>query len=177
VTNWLLLLIVQAGTSRFLSLTLITAVVVTVIIVSLAYIVSRMRRDLGEGKPEHSKYLLQQTRKELLQLAQQKRKEKKQAADMSEKLKEQSSQKEAAAVAREETRKTLAEHVQSAFGKSCPHCQVEMLPEDEIVICPTCLTPQHRVCFDLAGCINGCDPDYVYSHPSDRMVDLRAQPE
>jgi len=177
VTGELLLLAFQIGTAKFLWLSLVTAVFVTFVILSLAYIVFRMRRDLGESRPEHSQYLLQQTRKELLALAQKKREEKEQAAAMVEKLKEQDSRDEAARHAQEETRKSLAEQVQSAFGKSCPHCQVEMLAEDEIVICPVCLSPQHWVCFNLTGCINGCNPDHVYLYPSDRIIDLRGKPE
>ncbi|OPX23408.1 MAG: hypothetical protein B1H03_01680 [Planctomycetales bacterium 4484_113] len=182
MTGWCFVaLVLQADPGKLISLTLITtlisAVFIAIIAVALGYVITRMRRALGEGRPEHSQYLLEQTRKELLELAQKKRVEQKRTAEIAQKLEQQKAQKETVRQAHEEARVSLAEHVQSAFGKSCPHCQVEMLPEDEIVICPTCLTAQHRVCFDLAGCINGCQPDYVYLHPADRIVELHTKTE
>lgn len=172
----ILLLVLQADPSKLVSLTLMTTLIagvfVTIIVVALGYVITRMRRALSEDRPEHSRYLLEQTRRELLELAQKKRSDQVRAAEMEQKLKQQEQELKADRQAREEARTSLQEQVHSAFGQSCPHCQVEMLAEDEIIVCPTCLTAQHRVCFDLTGCINGCTPDYVYLYPSDRMVDL-----
>ena len=34
----------------------------------------------------------------------------------------------------------------------CDGCQKPFLPDDDIVVCPVCATPQHRACYEKNGC-------------------------
>jgi len=165
-------LAVQVGSSKFVSLTLTTALVVVVIIVALGYVIWLMKRDLSISRPEHSRHTVEEARKKLLELAQRKRSDRSRVAEMQDKLEQQKEEQEEEARAREEVRASLAEHVESAFGMDCPHCQVEMLREDEIIICPTCLRAHHRVCFELEGCNSGCQLGYAYLYPADSIIEL-----
>ena len=36
-------------------------------------------------------------------------------------------------------------------GESCPYCKVEFTEQDDVVVCPDCGTPHHRVCWFAHG--------------------------
>ncbi|OGK08262.1 MAG: hypothetical protein A2Y63_03230 [Candidatus Riflebacteria bacterium RBG_13_59_9] len=159
-------------------ITIVAVSLVFILVASAAaFVVVRMvSRSITEGSSSFTKDQAMRKRAELLALAKKRKADAQRAQEMVEPLDMptqegvdvQSSRREAQEAAREALRTAAG----SAVGISCPHCQIAMAPDEDLVVCPICLTVQHRVCFDLSGCAEGCKADYVYEHPAERFREL-----
>jgi len=128
-------------------------------------------KSIREDTPDFAKYLVKKREKELIELAL----ARKSRGAEGENVVAPGTAKTGEAVTQDISAVTeeLFEKLKNAIGTDCPHCQTSLLEEDEIVICPRCETVAHRVCFNLSGCINACDPNFVVHYPSGKAERTR----
>lgn len=63
-------------------------------------------------------------------------------------------------------------------GESCPYCGVEFAEEDDVVVCPECATPHHRVCWFAHGeCANAEKHGEGFVWKKSDMPEPEAQPQ
>ena len=99
------------------------------------------------------------------------------AAKAATETKRAESEAEKRRVEQDSAKERLQALAEESAGRDCPHCQITMAGDEELVICPECLKAQHRVCFDLSGCASGCTVEYVYEYPSGRFRELKKPKE
>jgi len=165
--------------SRGMTIIAVSMFVILLMTVVAFYIVRMVNRGLREDKPEFSRDSVMRKRAELLAMAKKKQMDRKRAEEMAAKVTagtgedfQEPSPEQARKGAQEAARDKLQQSAAEALGSSCPHCLIAMAADESLVVCPACLTVQHRVCFDLSGCINGCAVDYIYEYPSGAFRDL-----
>ncbi len=155
----------------------VSLVVVIVFSIAAFIAVHILKRNMLEGNPAYTKDSALKARAELMRLARNKKVEGERAEEMAHRLAVQqgleTQRAEAKQLAQESARDTLRGAAENAVGFSCPHCQIEMSGDEELVVCPVCGKAQHHVCFDLGGCFNGCALEYVYCHPEGKFSDLK----
>ena len=143
----------------------------------VVFIVIRIvKRDVLEDNSRFTRDSVLKAQAELLAMAKKKRTDGERADDMARNLTEQKAQQELKAEerrqAQESARETLLKAAESGIGASCPHCQIEMAGDEELVVCPVCGQVQHAVCFDMGGCASGCQVEYIYEYPEGKFKDL-----
>lgn len=65
-------------------------------------------------------------------------------------------------------------------GENCPYCGVEFTEGDDVVVCPDCATPHHRVCWFAHGeCANTQKhgEDFVWKKSDNPEKEIPPQPE
>lgn len=134
------------------------------------YAIRLAKKSLMEDNPDFGRFTAKAKEAELLSLV--KRRKEKELSMASERAKEEERKRKL-----EEERESLLNAMLLQIGKDCPHCQNLLLEEDEIVICPKCKMSQHRVCYSLYGCINGCSTDFVVSYPEGQIERLKTGAE
>jgi hypothetical protein len=166
-----------AAVGRAVEILVVSSIFLVVFVVIALVMVRRLSRSLREGNPEFTKDQVFKAKAELLALARKKKDDAGRETEMAAKAEKETEQVDAEAerqrAERESAKERLAALAAESVGKDCPHCQITMAGDEELVICPECLTAQHRVCFDLSGCVNGCAVDYIYEYPSGRFRELR----
>jgi len=165
--------------SRGMTIIAVSLFFILLMTVVAFYIVRSVSRGLRENKPEFGRDAVMRKRAELLAMAKKKQVDSKRTEEMAAKVTagtdedvQESSPDQARKGAQEAARDKLQQSAAEALGTSCPHCHIAMAADESLVVCPACMTVQHRVCFDLSGCINGCAVDYVYEYPSGAFRDL-----
>lgn len=140
-----------------------------------------LKKNMLEGNPAFTKDSALKAQAELMLLAKKKKVEAGRADEMAQKLAEkqglEAKHAEEMKAAQESARDALRMAAESAIGVSCPHCQIELAADEELVVCPECGKVQHHVCFDLSGCYNGCALEYIYEYPEERFRDINAPTE
>jgi hypothetical protein len=158
----------------------------TIVIVSMGFIVflsiiafliiRTVKRDVLEGNPRYAKDSAIRAQAELLAFAKKKQTDTVREGETARNLTEQKAQQEQKAEERrqeqESARETLLKAAEGGIGASCPHCLIEMAADEELVVCPACGQVQHAVCFDMGGCVNGCQVEYVYEYPEGKFRNL-----
>ena len=165
--------------SRGMTIIAVSLFFILLMTVVAFYIVRSVSRGLRENKPEFGRDAVMRKRAELLAMAKKKQVDSKRTEEMAAKVTaetdedvQESPPDQARKGAQEAARDKLQQSAAEALGTSCPHCHIAMAADESLVVCPACMTVQHRVCFDLSGCINGCAVDYVYEYPSGTFRDL-----
>ena len=176
-----LMLLIQlprtAALSRAAEILVVSSVFLAVFVFVALMLVRRLNRSLREGNPDFTKDQVFKAKAELLAMARKKKddaaREEGMAAKAAKETKQVDAEAERQRAERESAKERLAALAAESVGKDCPHCQITMAGDEELVICPQCLAAQHCVCFDLSGCVNGCAVDYVYEYPGGRFRELR----
>jgi hypothetical protein len=165
--------------SRGMTIVAVSLFFILLMTVVAFYIVRMVNRGLREDKPEFGKDTVMRKRAELLAMAKKKQMDRKRTEEMAAKVTagtgedfQEPSTEQARKGAQEAARDKMQQSVADALGSSCPHCHIPMAADESLVVCPVCLTVQHQVCFDLSGCVNGCEVDYIYEYPSGAFRDL-----
>jgi|GEM_PF-2101121 len=168
--------------SRGMTIIAVSLFFILLMTVVAFYIVRMVNRGLREDKPEFGKDAVMRKRAELLAIAKKKKVNRERTDEMAAKItlgtdgdSLELSPEQARKGAQEAAREKLQQSAADALGASCPHCLIAMAADESIVVCPACMTVQHRVCFDLSGCINGCAVDYTYEYPSGAFRDVRGR--
>lgn len=153
------------------------SLIVVLIFSAAAFIaVHFLKKSMMEGNPAFTKDSALKAQAELMLLAKKKRVEGERAEDMAQKLAEKqgldAKHAEELQAAQDNARDALRMAAESAIGVGCPHCQIEMSADEELVVCPECGKVQHHVCFDLSGCYSACAINYIYEYPEEKFRDL-----
>lgn len=166
-----------AAVGRAAEILVVSSIFLAVFVFVALMLVYRLNRSLREGNPEFAKDQVFKAKAELMALARKKKDDAGRETEMAAKAAQDGERAQSAAeqrrAERESAKERLAALAAESVGRDCPHCQITMAGDEELIICPQCLAAQHRVCFDLSGCVNGCAVEYVYEHPSGRFRELR----
>jgi hypothetical protein len=172
----MVLLIPNNAASQAMQIVGVSMVVVLLFSTAAFIAVHFLKKSMLEGNPAFTKDSALKAQAELMLLAKKKKVEGERADDMAQKLADKqgldAKHAEELQAAQESARDALRTAAESAIGASCPHCQIEMSADEELVVCPECGKVQHHVCFDLSGCFNGCAIEYVYEYPEEKFRDL-----
>jgi len=165
----------RASQAMLLGMLIVVAMVVIGVLILRA-----VRQSLAQDNPQAAKYEVLSRQAELLKLARSKLPEgqatPKPPGQPSAAPGQPAAPQPPEDLRREEqeaARTALAAAAGGALGAACPHCSLAMERDEQLVLCPLCMRAQHRVCFDLAGCAGGCQPEWVYEHPAGRFRELR----
>jgi len=166
-----------AAVSRAAEMLVVSTVFLVLFIIIALVLVRRLSRSLREENPNFTKDQVLKAKAELLALARKKKEDSERESEMAAKAASESpsvtSEGERRRAEQESAKARLEKLAVESIGQDCPHCQIALAGDEELVICPVCLRAQHRVCFDLSGCASGCEVDYVYEYPSGRFREMK----
>ena len=177
----LILQVPNGAATQAMQIVGVSLVVVLVFSAAAFIAVHFLKKSMLEGNPAFTKDSALKAQAELMLLAKKKKVEGERADEMAQKLVEkqglEAKHAEEMKAAQESARDALRKAAESAIGISCPHSQIEMSGDEELVVCPECGKVQHHVCFDLSGCYSGCAIEYVYEYPGEKFRDLNKPTE
>ncbi len=172
----MLLQVPNDAASQAMQIVGVSLIVVLVFSAAAFIAVHFLKKNMMEGNSAFTKDSALKAQAELMLLAKKKKVETGRADEMAQKLAEKqgldAKHAEELQAAQDSARDALRMAAESAIGISCPHCQIELSADEELVVCPECGKVQHHVCFDLSGCYSGCAIEYIYEYPEDKFRDL-----